>query len=428
MSTATESVVPAQWRRDLLMLAVFVLVTYAVFFIVGRFVAGLSVNFIVGRLLNITLVAASFAVLTLALNLHWGYTGMFNIGVAGFMAIGVYTMAVLTAPADPAGSPVGGLGLPVSVGVIGGMLAAGLVGMVLSLPALRVRADYFAIITLGFAEIIRLSLLSSAFSEITIGGQVFGTGGGRGIRYEPTDTVVDVFFSLPGMGTVQSAVVTAIGSLGMSASVVDRFVYAVVVILFVILTYVFLRRVVRSPFGRVLKAIREDEIVAQSLGKDTRAAKIAAFGVGAALMGLGGMLWLGRTGSVSPEEFMPIITFYVFIALIIGGSGSNTGAVFGAFTFAAFLWEGPRYLNSVIGELVETDAPATIAGAGAELLNFNIVPLVSYLLDSLEELRWIVVGVVLIMLMIYRPSGLFGDRKEVAAGVDLSIRPGETNE
>lgn len=428
MSTANEPVVPTQWRRDLLALAVFVLVTYTVFFVIGRFVAGLSINLIAGRLLSITLVAASFAVLTLALNLHWGYTGMFNIGVAGFMAIGVYTMAVLTAPADPAGSPVGGLGLPVWVGVIGGMLTAGIAGVALSLPALRVRADYFAIITLGFSEIIRLVLLSSAFREIELGGQIFGTGGGRGIRYEPTDTIVDFLFSLPGLGAVRPAVVDAIGAVGMSATVVDRFVYALVVILFVILTYVFLRRIAQSPFGRVLKAIREDEVVAKSLGKDTPAAKIAAFGVGAALMGLGGMLWLGRTGSVTPEEFMPIITFYIFIALIIGGAGSNTGAVFGAFAFAAFLWEGPRYLNRVISALVDVDAPTTIAGAGAELTALNVLPLVSYLLDSLEELRWIVVGAVLVFLMIYQPGGLFGDRKEVAAGVDLSQRPGETDE
>ena len=419
---SSKAVALSEWRRDLGLLAAFVGATYAGFFLIGS-VAGLSTNLIVGRLLSITLVAAAFAVLTLGLNLHWGFTGMFNIGVAGFMAIGVYTMAILTAPADPVGSPVGGFGLPVWIGVIGGMVTAGAFGAVLSLPALRVRADYFAIITLGFSEIVRLTLLSGTFREISAGDQLYGTGGGRGIRYEPTSNVVEWLFGFPGMASLRESVEDLIASVGLSSTVVDRFVYALVVILCVIVAYVLLRRIVSSPFGRVLKAIRDDEIVARSLGKNTKKTKVVAFAVGAALMGLGGMLWLGRTGSVTPEEFMPIITFYVFIALIIGGSGSNTGAVFGAFAFAAFLWEGPRYFNRVIDAFIDIDAPSTIAGATAELLSLNVVPFISYFLDSLEEIRWIVVGVVLVGLMLYRPSGLFGDRKEIAAGTNLFERP-----
>ena len=421
---SNKAVALSEWRRDLGLLIGFVAATFAAFFLIGS-VAGLSTNLIVGRLISITLVAAAFAVLALGLNLHWGYTGMFNIGVAGFMAIGVYTMAILTAPADPVGSPVGGFGLPVWIGVIGGMVTAGVFGAVLSLPALRVRADYFAIITLGFSEIVRLTLLSGTFREISVGDQLYGTGGGRGIRYEPTSNVVEWLFGFPGMASLRESVIDLIASVGLSSTIFDRFVYAIVVILCVIVAYTLLRRIVSSPFGRVLKAIRDDEIVARSLGKNTQKTKVVAFAVGAALMGLGGMLWLGRTGSVTPEEFMPIITFYVFIALIIGGAGSNTGAVFGAFAFAAFLWEGPRYFNRVIDAVIDIDAPSTIAGATAELASLNVVPFISYFLDSLEEIRWIVVGVVLVGLMLYRPSGLFGDRKEIAAGANLFERPNQ---
>jgi branched-chain amino acid transport system permease protein len=109
---------------------------------------------------QVTFFTAVYALVVLALNLHWGYAGLFNIGVAGFMAVGVYTMAMLTAP--PTGSPPG-LGLPLVVGIVGGMLAAAIIGLVTALPALRLRADYLAIVTVAISEIIRLTYNSPAF-------------------------------------------------------------------------------------------------------------------------------------------------------------------------------------------------------------------------------------------------------------------------
>lgn len=161
------------WKSDLGFLAAVVGGTYLLLAGVG-YLAGVRVTEIAGTLETISFFAAAFALLALALNLHWGYTGLFNIGVAGFMAIGVYTMAILTAPPDPI-QPPAGFGLPLIVGVIGGTVVAGLVGAVIALPALRVRADYFAIITLGFSEIVRLSLLSDSLRQIEIGDRTFGT-------------------------------------------------------------------------------------------------------------------------------------------------------------------------------------------------------------------------------------------------------------
>ncbi|MFO7833301.1 MAG: branched-chain amino acid ABC transporter permease [Halohasta sp.] len=409
-----------RWQSDLVVLLGGVAVTYIVFGFIG-IVSGVSMNSVIGFLQTVTFFAAVFALLTLALNLHWGYTGLFNIGVAGFMAIGVYTMAILTA--DPAGSPAG-FGLPIPVGIVGGTLAAAAVGALIALPALRVRSDYFAIVTLGFSEIVRLSITSGTLREIEVGGTVYGTGGGSGIRFTQVDSVVPWLLELPGLAAVGELFYGVGASVGVSQSVINRLLYALVLIGFVVLFYILLRRIAGSPFGRLLKAIREDELVARSLGKNTHAAKIKVFALGCGLMGLAGILWIGSRSLATPESFLPVVTFYIFVALIVGGAGSNTGSVAGAFVFAAFLWEGPRFLRTILRSTVDARAPPTIYDAGVELLALDPLPLVGYVIDSLDELRWVLIGTVLIALMIYRPNGLFGDRKEIAAATDLSRQPG----
>ena len=413
------------WKRDLLLVVVAMFVTYVAFGLLG-ILTGVSVNETVGFLQTVTFFAAVFALLTLALNLHWGYTGLFNIGVAGFMAVGVYTMAILTA--DPGGSPAG-LGLPIPIGVIGGTIAAGLVGAVIALPALRVRADYFAIITLGFSEIVRLSITSGTLRQIEVGERVYGTGGGSGVRYTPVDTVVPWLLDFSVVAVVGDVLYGVGEVVGISQSIINRLLYALVIIAFVLLFYLLLYRIARSPFGRVLKAIREDEIVARSLGKNTQLAKIKVFTLGCALMGLAGILWIGSRSLVTPESFMPVVTFYIFVALIVGGAGSNTGSVLGGFVFAAFLWEGPRFVRTILRSNLDVRSPPTIYDAFVELAALDPMPLVGYFVGSLDEIRWVIIGVVLVLLMIYRPEGLLGARKEIAAATDLSRRSrGESDE
>ncbi|WP_418282770.1 branched-chain amino acid ABC transporter permease [Halorubrum sp. DTA98] len=408
------------WKRDLLLIAATVLVTYVAFGVLGL-LTGVSVNETAGFLQTVTFFAAVFALLTLALNLHWGYTGLFNIGVAGFMAVGVYTMAVLTA--DPSGTPAG-FGLPIPIGVIGGTIAAGLVGAVIALPALRVRADYFAIITLGFSEIVRLSITSGSLRQIEVGERIYGTGGGSGIRYTPVDTVIPWLLEFSAVEVIGDVLYGIGGVVGVSESIVNRLLYALVIIGFVVLFYLLLYRIARSPFGRILKSIREDEIVARSLGKNTQLAKVKVFTLGCALMGLAGILWIGSRSFATPESFMPIVTFYIFVALIVGGAGSNTGSVLGGFVFAAFLWEGPRFVRTILRTNLDVRSPQTIYDAFVELAALDPMPLVGYFVGSLDEIRWIMIGVVLVLVMIYRPEGLLGDRKEIAAATDLSRRDG----
>ena len=387
------------------MLAVYVLFT--VFTILG----GGSLNSLVSTWVRLTFLFAAYSILTLALNLHWGYTGLFNIGVAGFMAAGVYGMALLSTPPDAISGQ--GLGLPLPIGVLGGMVLAALVGLIAAVPALRLRADYLAIVTLGLSEIIRLTLNSSALSNWTIAVFGFGTGGGSGIDLpsRPTDALFDT--------TIGSALIDAVTPM-IASSVFVRTAWIVVMIFFVIAVYWLLNRIGNSPFGRVLKAIREDELVAQSLGKDTRWFKIKVFMLGCALMGLGGILWQGSQGFVSPDSFRPIVTFYVFVALIIGGSGSNTGSIVGSVLFVGLLFEGPRTFGNLIsGALDLGGAPGTFAGAVAPIASFDFSPLFAYMVGNISAFRFILLGVVLIIIMQKRPEGMLGHRSEIAAAVPL---------
>lgn len=409
-----------QWMTDAGLIGGALLATYAVFTVFGL-VLGLNANGIVSTLERVTFFAAVYALLALALNLHWGYTGLFNIGVAGFMAVGVYAMALLTS-ADQ------GLGLPLWVGVIGGMVAAALVGLVAALPALRLRADYFAIVTLGLSEIIRRAILSASLREFEIAGRTLGTGGGSGIRFPATDGVIDyVLFA----GGERGGDPAFLGSLlfpiaeaaGIQSSVARSSAYTLLLVAFVIGFYLLLTRIAASPFGRVLKGIREDEVAARALGKNTSMAKIKVFMLGCALMGLAGMLWQGSRGTVTPTQFMPILTFYVFVALIIGGSGSNTGSIVGGLVFAAALWEGPPFVRRIVRANLDVSSPTTIYDAFVALGDLDPLPMVGYLTGSLDEIRFMLVGIVLVVLMLWRPDGLLGHRKETAAATDLSRPP-----
>ncbi|WP_254523541.1 branched-chain amino acid ABC transporter permease [Natrinema caseinilyticum] len=422
-----------RWQYDLLLIGGVVLATY-VFFISIGLVFGVRPNLIASQLEQITFFAAVYALAALALNLHWGYTGLFNIGVAGFMAVGAYTMGMLTAAPD--GSPPG-LGLPLIVGVLGGMVAASLVGFVAALPALRVRADYFAIVTLGLSEIIRRALLSRSLQEFTLGGYSLGpltipraelgTGGGSGIRAPSTDIVANYLLYV---GGERNGEPTLLGDvffglaepLGIQSNVVVNSVYTLVVIAFVVAFYLLLTRIAYSPFGRVLKAIREDELAARSLGKDTNRTKIKVFMLGCALMGLAGILWQGSRTQISPNSFMPIVTFYIFVALIVGGSGSNTGSIVGGFVFSAFLYQGPRFIRTIVRALFDVRAPPTIYDGFVALGSGDPLPMLGYVIGSLDEIRFIIIGIVLILLMLWRPDGLLGHRKEIAAATDLSRR------
>jgi len=144
------------------------------------------------------------------------------------------------------------------------------------------------------------------------------------------------------------------------------------------------------------------------------------FMLGCALMGLGGILWQGSQGTVTPDSFRPIVTFYVFIALIIGGSGSNTGSVVGAILFVGLLFEAPRRVGSIIEAWMNlSSAPNTFHDALGSLASLDVGGFVAYFIDNLGPLQFVILGLVLVVIVQRRPEGMLGHRTEVAAAIDL---------
>jgi len=405
------------FEDDLVKIVAAIGLVYGIFVVAGVLL-GTDLNGHFNRLRTLTFFIAVFAMAVLALNLHWGYTGLFNIGVAGFMAVGVYAFAIATNP--PTASP-SGFGLPFVVGILLGILAAAVMGAIVALPALRLRADYLAIVTIAMAEIIRFSFRAGTFSDVT------GGGAGIPVTKDPDTQIIGFLVDDLGFGIVYDPFASAMLSAGVNRSVLNGWIYAVVLFAFVVGFYVLLTRIGHSPFGRVLKAVREDEDVARALGKDTQKFKIFSFMIGCGLLGLAGILWQASRGYVNPNNnFLPQLTFFIWIALIIGGAGSNTGNVLGSALFVGLLFEGPRLLAGLIDNAVGSIAsPSTFAGAVGSLTGGEIVPFLGYFLDNIQTLKLVFMGIALIWLMQNRPEGLLGHRKDTAATIDLS-RPNRT--
>jgi branched-chain amino acid transport system permease protein len=400
----------------------------AIFVLYLLFGLGLGFNFNgqVNALQRITFLTAVFAMAGLALNLHWGYTGLFNVGIAGFMAIGVYVMGIATAPVNPESvTALPGLGLPVPVGIALGIVAAAIAGLIVSLPALRLKADYLAIVTLGFSEIIRLSFSSSTLEEFTIAGYTMGTGGNSGLNLtgDPSKLVRDFYetgFGIAPLDGFSDGIVAAFASAGIERPVAINVTYTLLVVAVLVVVYFMIRRLGNSPFGRTLRAIREDEETTRALGKNTQLMKAKSFVIGCGLLGLAAIFWQGSRGLTTPDTFLIELTVFVWIVVIIGGTGSNTGTVLGAALFVSLLQEGPRFLRSVIQNTIEVPrAPSSIADAVGALGGGDPLPLVSYVFGQLAALQFVLLGVVLILIVQRKPKGLMGHRKEPASTLNL---------
>lgn len=295
--------------------------------------------------------AGIYGILTLGLNMQWGFSGQFNIGVAGFFAVGAYTSALLTSAAAPA--HVGGFGLPFLLGVVGAVLISAAVAVLIGLVTMRLRTDYLAIATIGIAEIIRLVLKNEDWL----------TNGVRGIAGIPRP----------------------LAALGLTSAIS----VLVVVAAFVVLTYFLVERARVSPWGRVLRAIRENEAAAAASGKDVARFRLEAFVVGSAIMGLGGALYAHFIGFISPEAFRPLYgTFLIWVMLIAGGSGNNKGALLGTLIIWA-LWSGTEVLTSVLPPDLVTQAAAV---------------------------RVLLIGLLLQVILVVRPEGLLPEARARAAG------------
>ncbi|WP_062014468.1 branched-chain amino acid ABC transporter permease [Aureimonas sp. AU4] len=291
--------------------------------------------------------ALSYAVIALGLNVQWGQTGLFNVGVAGFVGIGAYASAILTTP--DAADRIGGFALPVPVGWAAAFAAAALASLVLGWLTIRLRSDYLAIATFGFAVTVQLAALNL---EPLTGGP-FGLG----------------FIPRPFAGYAADPLVFGLCNLALVALVL-AFVWWV------------LERLVRSPWGRVLKAIREDEEAARALGKPVTRFRLQAFAIGGGIMGLGGALQAHFIGFIAPENYLPTLTFQVWTMLVVGGAGNNLGAVVGSVVVWG-LWSGSSFL---IGAAVD---PGNQARAAA--------------------LQIVLIGVALCLILVLRPKGLLAE-------------------
>lgn len=296
--------------------------------------------------------AGIFAVIVLGLNLQWGFTGLFNVGVAGFVAIGAYVSAILTTPDHP--GQLGGFALPVAVGWIGAALASGVAGLVVGVATLRLRHDYLAIATFGIAIVIQLVALNAQWL----------TGGPFGLHFVPKPLEASLGPGLPFNA----------GYLAMVAAIVA-------------LLYAGLERLLRSPWGRVLRAIREDELAAESLGKRAFAFRLQAFAIGSAIMGLGGALYAHFIGYIAPEDFLPILTFQLWTMLVVGGAGNNRGAILGAVVVWA-IW-------AISGGALRAVMPPDAQARGAAL-------------------QVVLIGILLAAMLILRPRGLLGEETAIS--------------
>jgi branched-chain amino acid transport system permease protein len=285
-----------------------------------------------------------YALLSLGLNVQWGYTGILNIGIAAFFAVGAYTSAIL---ASPATTLPGGYGLPLFVAMTAAMLTSGLLALVIGLITLNLRTDYLAIASIGIAEIVRLILKNEAWL----------TNGVRGMAGIPR----------PFSGLVPGG---------------DSLVYLLFVIALVTLVYLAIERAYRSPWGRVLRAIRDNENAAGAMGKNTLVFRLQGFIFGASIMGLAGAVYAHFVGFISPEAFDPLFaTFIVWVMLIAGGSGNNRGAMLGALVIWG-VWSGTELVTSSLPEQMVTQMGA---------------------------LRVFLIGLLLQVILLLRPQGILAE-------------------
>ncbi len=287
-----------------------------------------------------------YAVLVLGLNVQWGFTGQLNIGVAAFYAVGAYTAAIFTTA--PGGDHLGGLGLPFVVGLLAAMIVAGILALGVGLITLKLRSDYLAIATIGIAEIVRLVLKNEQWL----------TNGVRGI---------------PGIPNPLRAL-----------SGIDRaMAYLVVIGLIVAAVYWLVERLYRSPWARVLRAIRANEDGVRAAGKNVLRFRVEAFVIGSMVMGLGGALYAHFTGFISPQAFDPMFaTFVVWVMLIAGGSGNNRGALLGALVIWT-VWTFTGTLTDLVPDALETRA---------------------------SSLRIFLIGLLLEIILLTRPQGILPEK------------------
>ncbi|MDQ0733964.1 branched-chain amino acid ABC transporter permease [Arthrobacter agilis] len=313
-----------------------------------------------GELISPT--TAAYALAALGLAVHFGYSGLLNFGQAGFMAVGAYGYAISTLSFNA----------PLPVAVLVALLSSVVFAIVLGIPTLRLRADYLAIVTIAAAEIIRYIVTTNGLTDITgsANGLAAFEGGFYGLNPFPPGTY-------------------HIGPLGMNErDFWIRIVGWTVVIIACLVVWLLMR----SPWGRVLKGIREDENAVRSLGKNVYAYKMQALVIGGVLGSLAGIIFTLPRGAVQPANYATELTFFLYTCLLLGGMATVLGPVIGAMIF----WVVLSLTQGLLYGAIEVGAITFLSNSQA------------------GQLRYILVGVALMLLMVFRPQGVLGNKKELA--------------
>lgn len=310
--------------------------------------------------------AILYALAAIGLNVHFGYAGLLNFGQVGFVAMGAYGMG-LTITYWNSDNPF----LAVLVGIVFSLVFA----LLLGLPTLRLRSDYLAIVTIAAAEIVRLVARSTAMRNITRGA-------------EGLNEFIGPFRALSPFNP------SAPYGFGPWVWRGNRIFFVILGWILVAICLVVVWQLMRSPWGRVVKAIREDEDAARALGKNAFWYKLQALMLGGVIAGLGGMVWAWGNATVQPDFLVAPLTFFFWLVLILGGVGKTWSPVVGSMIF----W----FLITFITNL------------GRQLVDNGIISTTIMDPSQIDQIRFWIVGLALAGLMVYRPQGIFGNRDEMA--------------
>jgi len=361
----------------------------------------------------LTISTGIFAIFALGLNIQWGYTGLINFGHVAFMTVGAYTTILLSMQ-----------GMPLILAAIAGSLLAMLLGLLVGLSTLRLREDYLAIVTIGVSELLRLIALNEEWL----------TRGAYGVqRYPlPLGEFNPNWLSKGTMIFILSAIALFavwqlrqglqsefehrkqqrgitrfpldLGFWGVLAVLLGGVVYVngvmalidydyksgLMLLILIVLTvfYAIVESLARSPWGRVLTAIREDEQVPRALGKDVFWYKLQAFMLGGAIAGIAGAFYAWQLTTIYPSNFQPLISFYAWTIVVLGGAGNNAGVLLGAVIFWTY-----------------------------DSLTRFVLPQFNWIDDArLGAFRILVIGLILMILMVSRPQGILGKKEELTLG------------
>lgn len=295
---------------------------------------------------TIITIACIYTILSLALNLQYGYTGIYNFGLVMFYMIGAYTTVLITSPSESSSGFVT-LGLPFFVAIPASMIIAGSIAYLIGIPAFKLRDDYFALTTLAFAEITRYVFVNESW----LAGGTFGASASvQPLRQFFSTEMYPIFYGLLSISSV-------------------------------VVIYLLLRRLVNSSFGVLLRAVRDGEEATLALGKHPKKVKMEAWVIGCSIASLGGVLWVPLVSQVTPSQFFPLITFLAWVGVLVGGRGNFTGVLIGAF-FIAFAQR-----------------------------SFQLIPTPGNNPALVPAIQNIFLGLLLILILRYRPNGLVPETK-----------------